>query len=90
MVKGTTKDGFKFSVDPDNVRDMRVVELAAKAQHDGLYVPELADRVLGHNQKEKLYDFLADSKGRVNPDKFGEALEEIMTAVNQNEETKNS
>lgn len=90
MVKGTTKDGFNFSVDPDNVKDMRVVELMAKTKYDGLYFPELANRVLGEKQKEKLYDHLADKKGRVSLDKFSNALEEIMIIVNEAEETKNS
>lgn len=90
MVKGTTTTGFNFSVDPDNVKDMRVIELLAKTKYDGLYFPELADRILGAKQKEKLYDHLADKKGRVSPAKFGDALEEIMTAVNEAEETKNS
>lgn len=89
MVKGTTTNGFNFSIDPDNVKDMRVIELAAKVKYDGTYLPELAGRILGEKQKEKLYDFLADKKGRVSPEKFGDALEEIMTAINQAEETKN-
>lgn len=89
MVKGTTTNGFNFSIDPDNVKDMRVIELAAKVKYDGTYLPELASRILGEKQKEKLYDFLADKKGRVSPEKFGDALEEIMTAINQAEETKN-
>ena len=89
MVKGTTTNGFNFNIDPDNVKDMRVIELAAKVKYDGTYLPELASRILGEKQKEKLYDFLADKKGRVSPEKFGDALEEIMTAINQAEETKN-
>ena len=89
MVKGTTTSGFKFSIDPDNVKDMRVVELAAKVRYDGTYLPELASRILGDSQKEKLYKFLEDSKGRVSPEKFGDALDEIMIAVNNADETKN-
>ena len=89
MVKGTTTNGFNFSIDPDNVKDMRVIELAAKVKYDGTYLPELASRILGEKQKEKLYDFLADKKGRVSPEKFGDALEEIMTAINQAADTKN-
>ena len=90
MIKGTTKDGFNFSINPDNVKDMRVIELAAKSRHDGLYVPELAERILGESQKERLYKHLQDKKGRVSPDKFGSALDEIMAAVDAAEETKNS
>ena len=90
MIKGTTKSGFSYSVDPDNVKDMRVIELAAKTKYDGLYVPELASRILGEKQKERLYKHLEDKKGRVSPDKFGDALDEIMTAVNNADETKNS
>lgn len=89
MVKGTTSTGFKFSIDPDNIKDMRVIELVAKSKYDGSYFPELANRILGEKQKEKLYDHLADDKGRVLPDKFGDALSEIMYAVNKADETKN-
>ena len=90
MVKGTTTTGFNFSIDPDNVKDMRVIELAVKSKRDGTYIVELAERILGEKQKEKLYDHLADKKGRVAPDKFSDALGEIMDAVDKAEETKNS
>ena len=89
MIKGTTKDGFNYSVDPDDVKDMRVIELMAKTKHDGTYFPELASRILGDKQKERLYKHLEDKKGRVSPDRFGDALDEIMTAINNAEETKN-
>ena len=89
MVKGTTRGGFKFSIDPKNVKDMRVVELAAKATREPLYMPELASRILGESQKEALYKHLEDSKGRVDPERFGEELEDIMGAIDKDEETKN-
>ena len=90
MVKGTTTTGFNFSVDPDDVKDMRVVELIAKVKYDGSYVVELANRILGEKQKNALYKHIEDKKGRVSSDKFGNELEEIMTAVEKSEETKNS
>ena len=40
-VKGTTSTGFNFSIDPEDVKDMRVVELMAKVKHDGSYIVEI-------------------------------------------------
>ena len=88
-VKGTTSTGFNFSIDPEDVKDMRVVELMAKVKHDGSYIVEMANRILGEKQKDALYKYLEDKKGRVNSEKFGNALEEIMEAVNKAEQTKN-
>lgn len=89
MVKGTTKSGFKYSVDPENVKDMRFIELTIKVKRDGLYLPELIERALGEKQKEALYKHLEDSKGRVNVERVGEEFQQIMAAMNENDETKN-
>lgn len=52
MVKGTTSTGFKFSIDPDAVKDMEFIELAADAEENGLLLPKMIECVLGKEQKK--------------------------------------
>ena len=90
MVKGTTQTGFKFSIDPDAIKDMEFIELAAEAEENGLVVPKMLERVLGEKQKKKLYDHVRNSKGRVMIDDINNEVEDIFNALNQDNETKNS
>ena len=46
MVKGTTSTGFKFSVDPDAIKDMEFIELAAEAEDNGLVLPKMLVKLL--------------------------------------------
>lgn len=90
MVKGTTQTGFKFSIDPDAIKDMEFIELAAEAEENGLVLPKMLERVLGEKQKKKLYDHVRNSKGRVMIDDINNEVEDIFNALNQDNETKNS
>ena len=90
MVKGTTSTGFKFSIDPDAVKDMEFIELAADAEEKGLLLPKMIECVLGKEQKKKLYNHVRNSKGRVMIEDVSEEIKEIFSAVNSAKETKNS
>ena len=65
MIKGTTQTGFKFSIDPDAVKDMEFIELAADAEENGLLLPKMIEHILGKEQKKKIYDHVRNSKGLV-------------------------
>lgn len=90
MVKGTTKSGFKFSVDPDVISDMEFVELVAESEDNGLVFPKLIQNILGKKQKESLYEHVRNKKGRVPMDAIREELDDIFNAINSANETKNS
>ena len=90
MVKGTTESGFAYSIDPEVVRDMEFIELAAAAKDDGLLLPKLIVRVLGEKQKKALYEHVRNKKGFVPVEAISSELEEILLALNTNAETKNS
>lgn len=89
MVKGTTKSGFAFSVDPEVVRDMEFVELAAAAREDGLLLPAIITMVLGDKQKKKLYEHIKKDHKRVLLEVVNDEFSEILEAINTNSETKN-
>lgn len=90
MIKGKTDTGFAYSIDPDVVRDMEFIELAAASKDDGLLLPKLITRVIGEKQKKALYDHVRDKKGFVPVEAVSAELEQILLAVNENAETKNS
>ena len=89
MVKGTTTTGFKFTIDPDAVKDMEFIELAADAEENGLLLPKMIEHVLGKDQKKKLYDHVRNNKGRVMIEDVSDEIKEIFSALNAAKETKN-
>ena len=89
MVKGTTSTGFEFEIDPDVMRDMEVIELIAATAEDGSKMPKMLTAMLGESQKAALYDHVRNDKGRVLFDDVNREMEEILSALAQNGQTKN-
>lgn len=88
MRSGKTESGFEFEIDETELNDMEFIELLAEAQSDALMFPKTIERLLGKEQKQKLYDHLRNDKGRVPVEAATEILVEIMTLAG--EDTKNS
>lgn len=88
MRRGKTESGFEFEIDEKKLNDMRFMELLRKAQADSLVFPEVLERMLGEDQKEKLYEHLEDENGYVPIDATVDIITEIMTLAG--EDTKNS
>jgi hypothetical protein len=88
MVKGKTKDGFEYEIDMENVEDMRFVEALAEADEGSpRALREVLNRMLGEEQKERLYEFCQDEKGRVPLESVKGVITEIFEAAG--EEIKN-
>ena len=67
---------------------LEFLELLAEAQDDSLKFPKVIERMLGKDQKKKLYDHLRDKNGRVPVEDTVDIITEIMTLAG--EDTKNS
>jgi hypothetical protein len=89
MIHGKTKSGFEFSVDPDAVKDMEFIELAAEAENNGLILPKMIEYILGSKQKKALYDHVRNEKGRVMIEDINDEITQIFDSLNTNAETKN-
>ena len=90
-MKGKLSNGFKFEVDTEVFNDMELIEaIAASEGDDPLRIVEVLERILGKEQKKALYDSLRNEKGRVEVEAVEEAINEIMTAVSEDSEGKNS
>lgn len=88
MRRGTTKSGFTFEIDEQDLNDYRFLKLLAKAQKDALAFSDVLERMLGAEQEEKLCKHLEDEKGHVPMDALSEIVAEIMTLAG--DDTKNS
>ena len=90
-MKGKLSNGFKYEVDVDVFNDMELIEaIAASEGDDPLRIVEVIERILGKEQKKALYESIRDENGRVRVDAVEEAINEIMTAVSEDSEGKNS
>lgn len=88
MRSGITSSGFKFKIDEVDLNDMEFIELMAEAEENPLKYPKMVERMLGKEQKQKLYDHVRTKEGRVPPDAIAKEVEEIFILAG--EDAKNS
>ena len=79
MLTGTTASGFSFSISDEAANDMELFDLFAEADQNPLALPPLINRLLGTEQKKRLYDHLRNENGIVPIDKVGDELLEMLT-----------
>ena len=82
MQKVITKSGFECLVDKKQMDDMELVDKTAEADAGNpLAVSAVIEKVLGKEQKAKLYNHLRNEDGRVPIEKVGEEIVEIITSL---------
>lgn len=86
MMKGTTKTGFEYEFDETIFDDIEFVELLAEADSNGMLIPKFTERMLGKEQKKRLYDHVRDENGRAS---LTRVKEEILDMMTTEDETKN-
>lgn len=88
FIEGTTKSGFKYSVDERALRDARMWELIDEDSVSSVRVPRI---LLGEEGKNDLYKFVEDGDGFVDMTKVNEIIGEILTdGAEKNKDLKNS
>lgn len=90
MVKGETKSGFKFEIDPAEVNDIEFLERLGEAGEDVSKMPRIMKEILGEDQRKRMYDHIRNEKGKVPIDEAMDIFTEILTIANEARETKNS
>ncbi|MBQ1296214.1 MAG: hypothetical protein IIY21_19360 [Clostridiales bacterium] len=88
MKSGKLQNGFKFKVDEASLDDMELLEdLAEIDKGNILKYPSAIERILGKEQKAKLYDKIRDPEtGKVTATATSEALTEIIEVLNSQTE----
>ena len=83
MLKGKTKAGFEYQVDPDALNDMELMENLAEVDENPLKLPKVIRAVLGDAQKKAFYDHYRTENGKVPVDVVSAAFVEILSTNNQ-------
>lgn len=86
MIEGKTKSGFAFSIDPEILDDMELLEAIADADENPIRITSVLKRLLGEEQKRALYEHLRNEKGRVS---IKAVSQEIVDIFNSSQQGKN-
>lgn len=81
MVRGKLGSGFEFKLDDDIFDDFELVELFAKVAKNPIFIGDLAEKMLGTEQKKALVEHLRDENGKVRTSAMMQALKEIEDAI---------
>ena len=81
MINITMEDGFKVSLDEEIFDDFELVELFAKVAKNPIFIGDLAEKLLGAEQKKALVEHLRDENGKVRTSSMMRALKEIEDAI---------
>lgn len=81
MIKITMGDGFKIQLDENVFDDFELVELYAKVAKNPIWIGDLAEKLLGAEQKKALIKHLRDENGKVHTTAVMNALKEIEEAI---------
>lgn len=89
-IKITTESGFECKVRENAMNDMRILDALIKVESRkvdyGTKVVKLTyilDTLLGEDQTEDLYDFVAEREGQAKIESVFAILKEIFSAVNE-------
>ncbi len=78
----TTKSGFTCDIDPDALNDSELLDAIAELQSGNkLAFPVVSLKVLGRENRAKLYDHLRTAAGRVPLEDVDREMTEIMQAL---------
>ena len=81
MINITMEDGFKVSLDEEIFDDFDLVELFAKTAKNPMWIGDLAEKLIGAEQKKALVEHLRDENGKVRTSSMMQALKEIEDAI---------
>lgn len=79
MVKGKTKSGFKYEIPDEAMNDMELLDILTSVSEGEIQeMTKAADKLLGKEQRLKLYEHIRTDDGRVPIDKFEAELGDIF------------
>ena len=88
MKKGTLENGFKYEVDENILDDMELLDALAEAEENPLKISIVSKKILGTEQRKRLYDHIRRDDGTVPVEEASQAIADILEALG--DEGKNS
>lgn len=81
-IEGVTTGGFQFSIDDAVKNDMEMVDMLAELDEgNGLALSKVCLKLLGKEQRKKLYAYLRNTDGIVPVEAVGETIKDIFSAM---------
>ena len=89
MTKGKLDNGFEYEIDENILNDMELLDAIAETQYeDPLKISTVCKKVLGVEQRNRLYEFVRAEDGTVPVDAVTQTVVDIMMSLG--DEGKNS
>lgn len=80
MMKGKTSSGFEYEIDEKALDDMRILDMVVAISNGDLtQLSPLMTKVLGNDQREKLYEHIEKRYGRASIKAVSDELTEIFS-----------
>lgn len=84
MIQGKLENGFEFTIDDRILDDMELVDAMAEAEGENpLKFSTVILKVLGKEQRDRLYDILRNEDGRVPIEAVSDAITEILKSAGE-------
>lgn len=84
MIKGTTKAGFEYEIDMANIEEMGFIEDLAEADEGNpVALVRVLNKMLGKEQKERMYECYRDKDGRVPSETIKDVIGEMFASVGE-------
>ncbi len=79
-IEGTTRSGFRFSVAANAAEDMELLDDMAALQDgsDPFALSRVCQKILGKEQRKRLYDHIRGADGRVPPETLSNELVDVF------------
>lgn len=78
-MKGTTTTGFEFEINEKDLDDMRILDMIVEmSEGDLAKLSPLVKRILGEEQRERLYAHLEEKEGRASVARVSDEISEIF------------
>ena len=87
MLKGTTKTGFNFELNEDNLNDYELFKLITGLEENQWLLPKLVTKLLGEEQEKRLLDHVRTPDGKVPMNVIDKEITDIFSL---SKELKNS
>ena len=90
-MQGKTKSGFEFEMDETVLDDMRILDMIAGiSSGDVTQLSPLIRKILGDEQRERLYRYLEEKEGRASIGRVSEEITEIFEACKSGKNSSSS
>ena len=78
MKKGKLENGFEYKVDENILDDMELLDALAEAEENPLKISVVSKKILGDEQRKKLYDHLRRDDGTVPVEEATQSIVDIL------------